>query len=120
MGEAIRSARTRAGLSQVAFARRCGVSQQFVSAVEGGIKTPSVETLRRIREVVGGFTPDEDRALRPIWDLDTDDTASPGEIRLSASGTDLDELRQVDPDAYELIMVQARAALERARARGRR
>lgn len=41
-------------------------------------------------------------------------------IRLSASGVDLDELRERDPEAYEAIMRQARIALDRARERGER
>ena len=41
----------------------------------------------------------------------------PEPLELSASGVDLDELRRVDPDAYELIVAQAQLALERARRR---
>ena len=39
---------------------------------------------------------------------------------LSASGTDLDELRRLDPEAYEQIVNLARLALDRARERRRR
>lgn len=45
-------------------------------------------------------------------------TYHPGkELELSASGVNLDELAQLDPDAYELIVRQAELALERARSR---
>jgi transcriptional regulator with XRE-family HTH domain len=39
---------------------------------------------------------------------------------LSASGADLDELRRLDPEAYEQIIGFARLALDRARQRRRR
>lgn len=43
--------------------------------------------------------------------------AEPEDIQLSASGTDLEELRTLDPEGYELLMNQARLFLERARER---
>lgn len=42
------------------------------------------------------------------------------EVELSASGRDLEELRQADPESYEQIMSLARLALDRARERRRR
>lgn len=42
-----------------------------------------------------------------------------GQIKLSASGVDLDELLAKDPEAYAAIMEQARIALDRARDRSR-
>lgn len=40
-------------------------------------------------------------------------------VRISASGVDLDELRRLDPEAYEAIIRQAEIALDRARDRRR-
>jgi transcriptional regulator with XRE-family HTH domain len=39
------------------------------------------------------------------------------EIHIDASGVDLEELRQVDPESYDQIMSMARLALDRARDR---
>jgi len=38
-------------------------------------------------------------------------------VRISASGVDLDELRRLDPEAYQAIIRQAEIALDRARDR---
>ena len=52
-GEAIRSARRRAGLTQSQLARRSGTSQATLSAYETGRKDPSVATLSRILGAAG-------------------------------------------------------------------
>lgn len=44
----LREARTRAGLSQRALARRAGTSQAAVAAIESGRKAPTVPTLERL------------------------------------------------------------------------
>lgn len=44
-------------------------------------------------------------------------SAAEQDIRLSASGVDLEELRLEDPESYEQIMGLARLALDRARER---
>lgn len=49
----LRQARGRAGLSQIALARRAGTSQATVSAYEGGRKQPSVATLSRLLAATG-------------------------------------------------------------------
>ena len=52
-GVALRSARTRAGLSQGELARRTGTSQATISAYEHGRKQPSVATLARLLAATG-------------------------------------------------------------------
>ena len=49
----LREARTRAGLTQAALARRAGTSQATLSAYENGRKQPSVETLSRLLQAAG-------------------------------------------------------------------
>lgn len=44
----LRTARRRAGLSQVELARRAGVTQSVISAYESGTRQPSVPTLERL------------------------------------------------------------------------
>lgn len=53
VGERIRIARQQLGLSQPAFARPLGVTTQSVNQWEKNRKTPSVDTLRKIRAVYG-------------------------------------------------------------------
>jgi len=47
------AARKKAGLSQGEIARRVGVSRQFYSMVENGVKNPSLEVAFRIADVLG-------------------------------------------------------------------
>ena len=49
----VRTARKRAGLTQVALATRTGTSQATISAYESGRKRPSVETLSRLLAATG-------------------------------------------------------------------
>lgn len=46
-------ARRRHGLSQASLARRAGTSQRHVSRIERGEVSPSVDTLRRLLQVMG-------------------------------------------------------------------
>lgn len=52
-GEVLRHARSRAGLSQRALARRAGVTQSVISAYEQGRREPSLATLRRLVGATG-------------------------------------------------------------------
>jgi transcriptional regulator with XRE-family HTH domain len=61
---AIRSARTRAGLTLRALAARAGTSGATLSAYETGAKIPRVDTLDRIVRAAG-FAPELDLARRP-------------------------------------------------------
>lgn len=51
--ELVRSARTRAGLSQRQLALRAGVSQPAVARLESGRHTPSLTTLARLLAACG-------------------------------------------------------------------
>lgn len=53
VSETLRAARTRAGLTQAALARRAGTSQATISAYEHGRKEPSVATLARLLAATG-------------------------------------------------------------------
>ena len=48
VGRRLRGARERAGLSQAALAAVCGCSGAYVSRVEAGDRTPSLQLLRRL------------------------------------------------------------------------
>lgn len=52
-GVIVREVRERHGLSQARLARRAGTSQSFVSRVEAGAISPTVETLDRLLLVMG-------------------------------------------------------------------
>ena len=49
----LRTARTRAGLSQRALARAAGTSQSAIAAIESGRKQPTVATLDRLLRAAG-------------------------------------------------------------------
>lgn len=71
VGQAVRDARLRGGLSMRALAVRCGVSQAFLSAVERGMSTPSIITLYKLAEVLGTepadlLAPPDDREVSVI------------------------------------------------------
>jgi transcriptional regulator with XRE-family HTH domain len=69
VGQSIRNARQRAGLSMRDFASRCGVSQPFVSAVERGQSTPSIATLYAMATVLD-IEPAELLPKRPTDGID--------------------------------------------------
>ncbi len=52
-GPLLRQLRLNAGLSQRAMARRAGTSQSAIARYEGGVATPSWETLQRLAESCG-------------------------------------------------------------------
>jgi len=52
-GALVREARTRAGLSQRALARRARTTQSVVARIEGGTTSPSWATLRRLLSSAG-------------------------------------------------------------------
>ena len=51
--ELVKSARRRCGLSQRRLAVRAGTSQAFISRIESGEVSPTIETLRRLLLVIG-------------------------------------------------------------------
>lgn len=53
VGVAVRTARTRAGLTMAELGSRAGVTQAFVSQLESGRSMPSLITLHRIAQALG-------------------------------------------------------------------
>ena len=53
LGEAIRKSRKQAGLTQETLAERSGLSVVFLSLLENGHRTVSVDALLRIAKAVG-------------------------------------------------------------------
>jgi transcriptional regulator with XRE-family HTH domain len=53
LGETIRAARRDLGLSTTAMAERCGISQPYLSQLENGKASPSINTLYRIANALG-------------------------------------------------------------------
>jgi len=52
-GSLLHEARTRAGLSQRALARRAGTTQSVVARIERGLTSPTWETLSRLLSAAG-------------------------------------------------------------------
>lgn len=53
LGEAIRKARQRAGLTQEELAFRAAISRNYVSLLELGQRSPTVDTLLRVAAALG-------------------------------------------------------------------
>jgi transcriptional regulator with XRE-family HTH domain len=77
-GSMLRSARTRAGLSQAGLAARAGTSQATVSAYESGSKQPSVATFSRLLAAAGARLTVEE-ARRPVTEPSAAELARAGE-----------------------------------------
>lgn len=119
IGTFLRRVRAKRGWTQeqAASAGGRGLSRAPLGMLENG----KPENNRPLRSTLEGVQrayelPDEWWQLVLRGDLNEDAGAS-GPIRLSASGVDLDELLERDPEAYAAIMEQARIALDRARDR---
>jgi transcriptional regulator with XRE-family HTH domain len=52
VGENIKKHRERRVITQEALAERCGLTPQFIAAIEVGIKTPSLSTVEKIITVL--------------------------------------------------------------------
>jgi transcriptional regulator with XRE-family HTH domain len=63
LGEAVRTTRKEAGFSQEKLAEKAGLSTVFISRIERGVESPSVDNLAkiakalgvRVRDLVAGF-----------------------------------------------------------------
>ena len=64
LGSRVRDLRTRAGLTQAQLADRVDLSHEFLSRLERGLKTPSLDTAHRIAEALG-------LAMRDLFDFET-------------------------------------------------
>lgn len=53
VGPAVREARTRAGLSQRALAKRAGTSQSVIARIENGDTSPTADTVERLLNAAG-------------------------------------------------------------------
>ena len=88
VGAQIRARRRDAGLTLVTLAERAGLSQPFLSQVENGRATPSMDSLYRIASALGttpqalfgGGTDTAPRVAR-AGDSDVEEFATPGESR---------------------------------------
>ena len=58
LGNRVREVRVRAGLTQAQLADRIDISHEFLSRLERGIKTPSLETAGRIAVALGVAMPE--------------------------------------------------------------
>lgn len=54
MARELIAARTRAGMTQAEVARRMGTTQSVVARLEGGRRAPSMRTVQRFAQAVGG------------------------------------------------------------------
>ena len=53
LGDELRKARLEAGLTQEALAAKAGVTREFISIIENGHQSPSVDTLMQICHAMG-------------------------------------------------------------------
>jgi len=53
LGRNLRRARTAAGLTQAALAKRCGMDRSYVGGLEAGQRNPTAVTLQRFATVLG-------------------------------------------------------------------
>lgn len=87
------------------------VTEQAVSGWERGIFAPDRETCRSLDIILSGRG-----ALSDALGYSYEPPAAEEPALISSSeGVDFDELRRLDPDGYEAIMVQARLLRDRAR-----
>ncbi|MEQ9899664.1 helix-turn-helix transcriptional regulator [Pectobacterium punjabense] len=48
LGQRVKALRLQAGLSQEAFAEKCGLDRTYISGIERGIRNPTLEVLNTI------------------------------------------------------------------------
>ncbi|WP_323635761.1 helix-turn-helix transcriptional regulator [Pectobacterium polaris] len=48
LGQRVKTLRLQAGLSQEAFAEKCGLDRTYISGIERGIRNPTLEILHTI------------------------------------------------------------------------
>ena len=53
LGEAVRAARKRAGFSQEKLAEKADLSTVFISRIERGVESPSVDNLVKVARALG-------------------------------------------------------------------
>jgi transcriptional regulator with XRE-family HTH domain len=109
-GTSLRRWREQAGLTQGDLAEQLGITQQTVSDWERDRGLPHRTRTAELDRILG---------LEPRTTLLAIHGAlgEDGDLEISATGVDLDELRIRDPEGYEQIMALARHLLHRARSR---
>lgn len=112
LARALQAAREAHDLTQAELATSLGVGQQTVSKWETGVTTPRPRALSQLAEQL-------EVPMTRLLTLAGYLEGGHDQVHVAASGTDLDELRREDPEAYELVMEMARTALARVR-QGRR
>ena len=108
LARALQAAREARPLTQAELAAALGIGQQTVSKWETGVTTPRPRALRRLAEQL-------DVPMTRLLSLAGYLEPGVGEPVQTGSGTELDELRREDPEAYEAVMEMARTALARVR-----
>jgi transcriptional regulator with XRE-family HTH domain len=71
VGRNVRRLRLESGLTQEAFAERSGLSQQYISGLEGGSRNPTVVTLHELANALGVapadlITPESGKSRRAV------------------------------------------------------
>ena len=104
-GELIRAVRTRCGLTQATLARRAGTTQTAISRLESGGRSPTIETLRRLLQVMGEDLQLDSSPLRGDHD--------PRHLRAERSLTPAQRLERAF--AWMRLNAQIRSGARRAR-----
>lgn len=78
LGGAIRNFRKKKGLSQIALAKKCSLTQAYLSLIENNKKDPTIPTLQKISSVLevpvpifflGAISPEDiDESKRSFYD----------------------------------------------------
>lgn len=53
LGQRVKQLRLKAGLSQEAFADRCGLDRTYISGIERGVRNPTLEIINIIAKGLG-------------------------------------------------------------------
>lgn len=117
LGAIVRARRLALGLKQREVVDAAGVSEPTYRAIENGRTEAGDLTLAAVSrglewpsEALGRIKAGEDPE-----GFDSADFFDEPSIRLSASGVDLDELRELDPEGYQTVLAQIDLLVRRAR-----
>lgn len=110
LAKTLRAARAASGMTQGELATALGIGQQTVSKWETGAARPKPMVVAALAELLG-LTSARILALAGYIEADA------SELRVEPTTSELAELADLDPEAYELVLDMARAALSRARRR---
>ena len=108
LGDELRAARLRHGVTQRSLARRAGTTQAAISRIESGRESPSFERFTQLLLVLG------ERPVLQTVPLEHD--LDPGELAYAARLTP--EQRLAESASWNLVATQLEIAGARARRRG--